>query len=613
MPIRLLLPVSVIIMSCFVLSCDLDVLNTNHVPKGHTLTLSFEGPMTSEDAEYNPFLNYVLLVEFVHDEHQKIIRGFYAADGHAAETSAMSGNIWQVRFSPDHTGTWTYNATLYKGDSVSVKHRLDEAEPIDISNSRGRFEVVSIGNSDRDFRDRGKLIASNGYLRFEESGAYFLKVGADSPENILAFHEFDNTYRIAISDKDGEAKTDGEIHHFEPHIQDWNTGDPTWQGGKGKGIIGAVNYLASKGMNAVYFLTLNINGDGKDVWMYTSPDDFTRFDVSKLDQWEILFQHMQAKGILLHVVLQETENETLLDGGNMGPTRALYFHELIARFGHHPALIWNLGEENGPAPWVPTGAQTDRQRKDSAKFLKEQDPYNHPVVIHTLPNDDLRAPVLDSLMGFPFLDGISLQHYERTTAANTVIRLKEESKNAGNEWMITMDEIGMWHTGAKVDTADINHPTLTRYVLWGTLLSGAAGVEWYFGAHSPHNDLTSEDWRQRDRLWEISNHAKLFFEEHLPYWEMKPNHTLVNVDSAYVLAKTDSLYALYIPDFTSADLDLKDANGQFQIRWFNPFDGGSLQKGTVETISGGKQQSLGAPPTRLNEDWVLLVEKIERH
>jgi len=49
-------------------------------------------------------------------------------------------------------------------------------------------------------------------------------------------------------------------------------------------------------------------GDGKDVWPYISPDDFSRFDVSKLAQWEVLFQHAQSKGILLHVVLQETEN-----------------------------------------------------------------------------------------------------------------------------------------------------------------------------------------------------------------------------------------------------------------------------------------------------------------
>ena len=58
-------------------------------------------------------------------------------------------------------------------------------------------------------------------------------------------------------------------------------------------------------------------------------------------------------------------------------------------------------------------------------------------------------------------------------------------------------------------------------------------------------------------------------------------------------------------------LDLTDAEGQFQIRWFNPFEGGRLQEGSVETIQGGKQQSLGTPPARLNEDWVVLVEKME--
>ncbi|MEZ5397229.1 MAG: hypothetical protein R2724_31240 [Bryobacterales bacterium] len=43
-----------------------------------------------------------------------------------------------------------------------------------------------------------------------------------------------------------EATSIGQvIHHYEPHVQDWKPGDPTWQGGKGKGIIGALNYLAS--------------------------------------------------------------------------------------------------------------------------------------------------------------------------------------------------------------------------------------------------------------------------------------------------------------------------------------------------------------------------------
>ena len=44
---------------------------------------------------------------------------------------------------------------------------------------------------------------------------------------------------------------------------------------------------------------------------------------------------------------EETENEMLLDNGEVGVERRLYYRDLIARFGHHLALNWNLGEENG--------------------------------------------------------------------------------------------------------------------------------------------------------------------------------------------------------------------------------------------------------------------------
>lgn len=103
------------------------------------------------------------------------------------------------------------------------------------------------------------------------------------------------------------------------------------------------------------------------------PTDHTRFDCSKLDQWEIVFEHMQRKGVLLHVVTQETENERLLDDGDTGPLRKLYYRELIARFAHHPALVWNLGEENGPAEFSPNG-QTSEQQKAMSNYLKASDP-----------------------------------------------------------------------------------------------------------------------------------------------------------------------------------------------------------------------------------------------
>ena len=40
------------------------------------------------------------------------------------------------------------------------------------------------------------------------------------------------------------------IGRYEPHVRDWADGDPTWQGGKGKGLIGGLNYLASQGVNS---------------------------------------------------------------------------------------------------------------------------------------------------------------------------------------------------------------------------------------------------------------------------------------------------------------------------------------------------------------------------
>ncbi|MBN3521036.1 DUF5060 domain-containing protein [Algoriphagus lutimaris] len=579
----------------------------------HPLTLSFKGPESSELAQENPFLNYRLSVDFKNEETQYTIRGFYAADGNASETSSEAGSIWRVHFNPDKTGTWSYSAKLIKGDSIALNDDPTSGETVFISNAKGNFKVIKSDKEGDDFRAHGRIEAYNGYFKFTGTDNYWIKAGTNSPENLLAYIDFDDTYRIKAEAREGEAATSGEIHSYEPHLKDWNTGDPTWKGGKGKSLIGSINYLASKGMNVAYFLTLNILGDGKDVWPYVSPDDFTRFDVSKLDQWEILFKHMQSKGILLHVVIQETENETMLDGGDTGPLRQLYLHELIARFGHHNALIWNLGEENGLAPWVTTGAQTDAQRKSTATFIKKNDPYNHPVVNHTLPTEELRATVLDSLLGFPYVDGISLQHHERKSAPEVVQGLKEISINSGHEWLVTMDEIGMWYDGAMTDTEDPNHSTLRRYALWGTLLSGGAGVEWYFGAQHPHTDLTSEDWRQRNRLWEITNYAKAFFNTYLPYWEMQPEHSLINSKEAYCLRKKDEVYAIYLPNSKTYTIDLSSANGSFTVQWFNPLMGGELQIGSVHKIEGGRIRSLGNPPKIENmvpdQDWVVLIKR----
>ncbi|NHF58453.1 DUF5060 domain-containing protein [Flavobacteriaceae bacterium TP-CH-4] len=572
----------------------------------HTVTLDFEGPETSEKAAENPFLNYRLQVEFKHADTNYTIQGFYAADGNAAETSADSGNIWRVRFTPDRLGEWSYHAVLQQGDSIALKEDSETGNTIDITDADGAFLVVPSDKQAPDFRSKGRLRVSNGYFRFGDTGDYWIKGGADSPENLLAYEDFDGTYRMQTSNSEGEASTNDTIHSYTPHLNDWQEGDPTWQNGKGKGLIGALNYLASKGMNAVYFLAMNIEGDGKDVWPYAAPDNFTRFDVSKLEQWEMVFQHMQSKGMLLHMVLQETENETMLDEGDTGPLRQLYLRELMARFGHHLALQFNLGEENGPADFTPI-AQNDVQRKAMIRFLTKIDPYDHPLLLHTHSHEPARTDVLDSIVGFKDLDGLSLQVDKREGAAAVVETWKEKSREAGHGWLISMDEIGMWHTGAVPDAIDPEHDSLRRYVLWGTLLSGAAGVEWYYGARNRYNDLNTEDWRTTDRLWELTHYAMRFFEDHLPYWEMQPEHTLVNSKEAYCFRKAGEVYAVYLPDYEEYSIDLSSVEGTFTVQWFDPLNGGDLQQGSLTTLTGGSVQNLGLPPKADKKDWVVLL------
>lgn len=570
----------------------------------HSITFNFEGPESSEQAQDNPFLNYRLSATFTKGDESFKLRGYYAADGDAAASGADSGRVWQLKFTPPSEGLWHYQATLERGDGIAISEAA--GQPVALPNNSGQFEVIASDKESPDFRALGRLSVNNGYFYLPHSDQYWLKAGANSPENLLAFEGIDGTYRVADQARDGESKVDTQLHRFEAHLKDWRAGDPSFRNDTGRALFGAVNYLADSGMNAIYFLTMNIGGDGKDVWPYADPSDFSRFDVSKLAQWDQLFEHMQSKGIVLHIVTQETENERLFDDGNVGPQRRLYYQELIARFGHHPGLIWNLGEENGFAPWSPP-AQDDAQRKAMIDFFAAHDPYDNPVLLHTHSEVSTRKPVLDPLLGYPGLDGLSFQADQRNEAAKVLHEWRERSLASGQEWLISMDEIGMWHTGANTDANDPGHASLRGDVLWGSLLSGAAGVEWYFGAQVPHNDLSSEDWRQRDELWRLTKHALDFFRQHTDWWAMQSCSEQISLAASYCAKIANETYIVYLPSGEqSVSLDLSEESGQYAVSWYNPRQGGELQTGALPTVMGGEAVSLEGAPDQ--EDWVILLK-----
>jgi hypothetical protein len=558
---------------------------TGEQKKWHPIAITLDGPQASETGAPNPFLDYRFEVVFTQGGRSIRVPGYFAADGNAAETGATAGNKWRAHFVPDRTGMWTYTVSMRSGTDIAVDLSPTAGAPTPHDGLSGTFTVSETDKTGTDFRGKGLLrYVGRHYLQFD-SGEYFVKGGADSPENFLAYEEFDATYNGGGTDF---------TKSYNAHEGDWLPGDPTWHGNKGKGIIGALNYLASQGMNSVYFITMNVDGDGQDVWPWPTPNDRIYYDISKLAQWEIVFSHMDRLGIMLHVQTQETENELLLSGGELGRSRKLYYRELIARFGHHHAITWNLGEENDDT--------STAQRKAFADYFEALDPYGHPVVLHTVPGqyDEIYGP----LLGHPTFDGPSLQIKNTDLVHDEVVNWRRQSAD-DHPWVVSLDEIGPYNLGVTPDGSNNNHTLVRKQALWGALMGGAAGVEWYFGYDYDNHDLSAEDFRTREGMWTYTRYALEFFQNYLPFQDMNPMDELTSRSDDFVLARPGEVYAVYLPSGGTADLDL--AAGAYSVRWFNPRSAGPLETGDRAEITGPGTLSIGSPPSSAEADWVALV------
>ncbi|MCF7561560.1 DUF5060 domain-containing protein [Sabulilitoribacter multivorans] len=584
--------------------------------KWHRITLNFEGPDTNEMDENNPFLNYRLDVTFKNGEKEFIIPGFYAADGNAAESSGDSGNVWQVRFTPNEVGKWTYSVSFKKGDNIAVADNARNASSAGFMDGQaGTFIISESDKKGIDNRAKGRLqYVGEFYLKYAESQDYFIKLGVDAPENLLAYTDFDVSTNAL-----GFQKT------WIPHAKDFdNSALPyVWQEYKGKNLLGAINYLASEELNVFSFLTFNVDGDDRNIFphllkvpieeyeAYASVKKNkeawetmfhkTRFDVSKLDQWERIFEFAETKGMFLHFKTHETETDHLMDNGVFGTEGKLYYRELIARFGHHLSMNWNLGEENN---------QPIEEVLKAANYVSKLDAYHSHLVIHTFPNkDDRYAELIGDQSP---LTGASLQlsHPEFNDVHPRVLKWRDKSNATGRKWALAVDEPGKANIALLPDDEDPEHNFARSRAMWGTLMAGGYGVEWYFGYASPNSDLTCQDFRSRDLFWDQNRYALHFFNSYIPFREMEPNDGLTQDNTSYCLAKLGEIYAVYTEaNASKIKLNLNEWVGAFQVKWFDPRNGGQIQNGSVLSVRGGEIVDLGIPPSDIDKDWVILIIK----
>ena len=534
----------------------------------HRVTISFDGPDTCTTCDPNPFLRYRLDVTFTGPNGETFeVPGFYAGDG----DGGAEGGTWRVRFNPPAVGTWSYTASFRKGKQVSVAGATEAGQGVSFDGASGSFDVVASERSGRDFRSSSRgLLKNRGdhYLTFPD-GTPWIKGGPNIPENFLA-------------------------HPFDVH------------GGRKE----ALDYIAEFGVNSIYFLPNNIGGDGDDTWPYIRKyepgEQAVRFDVGKLRNWEEVFTHAQSKGIFLHFLLAETEdgNENFHDDGTLGVERKLYYRELIARFGHHNALQWNIGEENDYGT---------KRRKRFARWIKRVDPYDHPVTTHTHTNKD--DAFYKPLLGNQDIDVTSFQaKWSRRKLANRIQLWRERSREAGVPWAVNLDE----PQKIENDPDDMEHgyPHGRRHKMWPVYLSGGAGFEWYVqkdgGGHS--FDRNIDDYRQMEPALKWTGYA-LDLLRRMPVKQMAPAHDLGTSGeggNTYVFRQPGTVYVLY-NDRNGSDwrLDLAEASGTFEVRWYDPRNGGELQNGSIGTVEGGKAVRIGSAPDKTDRDWVAVVLREE--
>jgi hypothetical protein len=511
---------------------------SGELKRWHEVSVTLEGPSASATATPNPFLDLRMDVTFTHAASRTTYRvpGFFDADGNAANTSASSGTTWRAILRPDHVGRWTYRVSFRQGTGVAVADSPTAGTALTpYDGQTGTFSVTETDKTGPDFRARGMLkYVNRHHLQFAGTREYFLKVGSDSPENLLAYDDFDDTPNYRWEGRLGG----GFRKAYAAHVRDWQGGDPAWKTDKGKGLIGALNYLASKGLNSQSFLTYSVHGDDRNVSPYIDSEDRTRLSIPKLAQWEIVFDHMERLGLFMEFKLMETENDWDMDAGELGPERRLYYRELIARFGHHLGLYWNVGEENSNTP---------AQRKAFGDYIYATDPYKHLIVIHNVGSwERLYRPLMGKASPYK---GASLQ-IDLYDVYDVTRFLRMAADAAGSPWVIFLDEtrpgpagtaLGQVNAAVARDVADPEHNEGRKGALWANIMAGGAGMNTYVGFGTDVGeksttgttvdvpDLMLQDFRVYDKWWDQMRAAHQFFAaNNVPFQDMTNRSELVS-------------------------------------------------------------------------------------
>jgi hypothetical protein len=169
----------------------------------------------------------------------------------------------------------------------------------------------------------------------------------------------------------------------------------------------------------------------------------------------------------------------------------------------------------------------------------------------------------------------------------------------------------------EADVADPEFPTPTELNTDGMDLSSAIAWEDYALGSTGSDDI--EDRALTDLGNAVSRGSgnyeavlDFFRDNDVPFQEMANANNLVSGsgnNANRCLAKTGESYVVQLYNGGTHTLNLTAAAGEFEVRWFDPRNGGALQPGSVTSVMGGSTVSLGTAPNATSSDWIVLVDQ----
>lgn len=511
----------------------------------------------------NPFRDAALVGEFVSPSAKtRVIDGFY--DGE---------DTWRLRFAPEEEGEWSY---LLRGEGVEILQR-------------GKLRCTAP--------------RAHGFVRLH-------------PENPYAFAHDDGTPFFPMGDTCYGLFDDSPI---TPALRE--------------------QYLTTRRAQRFNFVRMTVGhsevraATNSAYWAWggtAQRPDLDRFNPAFFRAFDDLMRQLRASGMNVELILLNFYQRPFTDTNAWTRDREhQWLRYLLARYGAFDnVFLWTIANEYET---YPDGRYRLDQPGDvewakaTARFIKEHDPYRHPVTVHpvvssttkgTSPRDPYEPPW--RIGGFfgngEEMDVLSHQNGKGGTwdeklqcwtgddpelvaglRADRVYRKPVLNTENGYEYL----------RGYPTAKKQVHHTDKVRRSSWRIVCAGgylAAGFRGTIG----HSDA----WNRID----APNHYTFLVKDEgaaaqlgflydfftaLPFWQMEPFEGVTG--NAVALADAGKGYVVYLPTGGEVTVDLAAAPSPVTARWFDPRQG---QFGKAFEVPGGRKALFTAPD---ENDWTLLV------